>query len=269
MNHNALLFDTLTDEEIALTPENFWDDNELLLEKKKYIEEHGIDTAILSFLWVDKVDGFLDKECTLFLTNLSGAYMTEWYLYREKILLCFMHVGAPLAAMTMERLAWLGIKNFLACGSAGAISSELDTEKVFVVEDAIRDEGTSFHYLAPSLTVELDKHMIKKIEEALANENIEYEKGRIWTTDAIFRETKKRIAQRIFEGAKAVDMECSAWASIAKRKGLRFGELCFFSDVTHQDGWRLATKRDKFDNFQVHVLKVCLKVAEQLTSPST
>ena len=266
MSNNPLLFNTLDDEEIGLTPENFWDDNELLIEKKKYIEEHGIDTAILSFLWVDKVDSFLDEECTLFLTNLSGAYMTEWYLYREKVLICFMHVGAPLAAMTMERLAWLGIKNFLACGSAGAISPELDTEKVFVVEDAIRDEGTSYHYLPPSLTVELDKDITAKIEEALTSEGIEYEKGRIWTTDAIFRETKKRIAQRIKEGAKAVDMECSAWAAIAKRKNLKFGELCFFSDVTHQDGWELATCRDKFDTFQVNVLKICLQVAEQLTN---
>ncbi len=99
-----------------------------------------------------------------------------------------------------------------------------------IPDSALRDEGTSYHYLPPTRYLELDLDVVAKLETVLKRHDIEYEVGRTWTTDALFRETRGKIRQRIAEGCLTVEMECSALAAVARFHGFKFGQYLEAAD---------------------------------------
>jgi uridine phosphorylase len=146
-------------------------------------------------------------------------------------------VGAPLAAGFTEELAALGVRTFVACGGAGALVEGLTLGHVMVVDSALRDEGTSFHYLAPSRVVEADETGVACATAALREHGITHLVGRTWTTDALFRETRSRVDRRVAEGCQMVDMESSAFMAVARFRGLRFAQLLYAGDTLSGEAW--------------------------------
>ena len=146
-------------------------------------------------------------------------------------------IGAPLAAVTLEVMIALGCRKFMACGSCGVLKSEIKDGIVIIPASALRDEGTSYHYLPPSRTVEMNPMVVAKLEAVLQKHHVRYETGKTWTTDAIYRETKGRIAQMKEEGCIAVDMECAALLSVAKFRDVRLGQYITASDDVSGDEW--------------------------------
>ena len=146
-------------------------------------------------------------------------------------------VGAPLAAAVVEEMRGLGVRTFVACGGAGALRDELSLGHVMVVESALRDEGTSFHYATPSRTIRADALGIEVLDAVLGEHGVGHFTGRTWTTDAFFRETRSRIQRRIDEGCSMVDMESSAFIAVARYYGLRFAQLLYAGDSLAGDDW--------------------------------
>ena len=95
---------------------------------------------------------------------------------------------------------------------------------------ALRDEGTSYHYLPPSRFVNINKKALKVIEKNLMSHNLKYEEVITWSTDGFYRETKDMVEYRINEGCKVVEMECSALAAVAEFRGAVWGEILFTAD---------------------------------------
>ena len=95
-------------------------------------------------------------------------------------------VGAPLAAAFLEEIIALGCKTIVAVGGAGALVPELVLGHAVIVDSAIRDEGTSFHYLAPSRIVTADQKGISVLKQTLDAAGINALVGRSWTTDVQF-----------------------------------------------------------------------------------
>jgi len=146
-------------------------------------------------------------------------------------------VGAPLAAGFVEEIASLGVTTLVACGGAGALVDDLNLGHVMIVASALRDEGTSFHYAAPSRIIDADPLGVKILGEVLDEHGIEYFVGRTWTTDAFFRETRSRVNRRIDEHCSVVDMESSAFIAVAKYRGLRFAQLLYAGDSLAGEEW--------------------------------
>jgi uridine phosphorylase len=146
-------------------------------------------------------------------------------------------VGAPLAAGFVEEMAALGVSTFVACGGAGALVKDLALGHVMVVASALRDEGTSLHYAAPSRIIDADALGVRVLEETLQARGVEYFVGRAWTTDALFRETRGRVLRRIDEHCAMVDMESSAFIAVARYRGLRFAQLLYAGDTLAGDDW--------------------------------
>jgi len=146
-------------------------------------------------------------------------------------------VGAPLAAGYMEELVALGVRTFVACGGAGALVEGLALGHVMVVDSALRDEGTSFHYAPPGRIIEADADSVEVLHQHLLREGIDHFVGRTWTTDAIFRETKSRIRRRIDEGCSMVDMESSALIAIARYRQLQFAQILYAGDSLAGETW--------------------------------
>ena len=96
---------------------------------------------------------------------------------------------------------------------------------------ALRDEGTSYHYLLPSREVEISKAGINAIESALSQKNIPYWEVKTWTTDGFYRETVEMVQYRKEEGCQVVEMECSALAACAKFRKVTWAMLLFSADT--------------------------------------
>jgi len=90
----------------------------------------------------------------------------------------FPGIGAPIAAAILEELIALGCRRFVACGSGGVLIPELKRGTVVIPDSAVRDEGTSYHYLPPSRTVEMNPLVVTKLENVLKKHHINYETGK-------------------------------------------------------------------------------------------
>lgn len=114
------------------------------------------------------------------------------YLLEREVPIALAHpgVGAPLAAGFLEELIALGGRAFIAVGGAGALVPELTLGHVIVPTAAIRDEGTSYHYLPASREVEPTPRALEAILATLTEREVPFVTGKTWTTDAIFRETR-------------------------------------------------------------------------------
>jgi uridine phosphorylase len=154
-------------------------------------------------------------------------------------------IGAPLASKILEVMIGLGCRKFVACGSGGVLKTELKRGTVIIPSSAVRDEGTSYHYIAPARTIEMDPLVVSKLEAVLKKHHINYETGKTWTTDAFYRETKKKIEKRKVEGCLIVEMECSALLAVARFRNVSFGQYLGAGDDVSGDGWDPRFVNDK------------------------
>ena len=147
-----------------------------------------------------------------------------------KICLIQAVVGSASIAMMTDFLIGYGVKIIITCGGCGVLH-EIPVGDVIIPISALRDEGASYHYLPPSRDIDLDIDVINVIEKVLAEHNISYIKCKTWTTDAFYRETPDMITYRKEEGCKVVEMECATIASVAKFRGVKFGQLLYSGDI--------------------------------------
>ena len=146
-------------------------------------------------------------------------------------------VGAPLSAAFLDEMIALGCKKFIACGGAGVLNRDLVPEHVIVPAAAVRDEGTSYHYMPPSREVTADFGAVAAIEATLKDHHIPYVVGKTWTTDAIYRETPARIKRRREEGCLTVEMEAAAFFAVARFRGVSFGQILYAGDDVSGEKW--------------------------------
>jgi uridine phosphorylase len=155
-------------------------------------------------------------------------------------------VGAPIAAGFLEEVIAAGGRSFVAVGGAGALLPDLVLGHPVVVESAVRDEGTSYHYAAPARVIDADEAGIAALGETLDAADVGHVTGRTWTTDAFYREPRTRIARRIEEGCLVVEMEAAAFIAVARFRGVRLGHLLYAGDSVagaewDERGWFKAT----------------------------
>jgi uridine phosphorylase len=144
---------------------------------------------------------------------------------------------APFVAAILEELIAFGCRKFIACGSAGVLDSSLARGTVVMPSAAVRDEGTSHHYVSPRRESAAQADVVEIIQAVLETHGVTYQIGKTWTTDAIYRETKNRIAKRKSEGCLTVEMECAAFLAVAEFRGVRFGQLLAAADDVSGNEW--------------------------------
>jgi len=146
-------------------------------------------------------------------------------------------VGAPLAAGFLEELIGLGGRVFIAVGSAGTLVPDLTLGHVIVPTAAVRDEGTSYHYMPASREVAPTPSVLDAILATLTEREVPFVTGKTWTTDAIFRETRGKAARRVAEGCICVEMEASACFAVAQFRDVAFGQLLYAGDDLSGEVW--------------------------------
>jgi len=142
-------------------------------------------------------------------------------------------VGASFAVLVAEELFASGCRYLLSITSAGQIAPLRPPPYFILIDRALRDEGTSYHYLAPARYSEADPTLVDAAARALADVDFAVVCGSTWTTDAPFRETATAIAARQAEGVLAVEMEAAALYAFASA---RCRSVLCVAHVTNQMG---------------------------------
>lgn len=163
-----------------------------------------------------------------------------------ELVLTELPVGAPAAVLVLEQMFLLGVDTVVAVGSCGALIPVEEGEFLLPVR-ALRDEGTSYHYLPASRWVETDLAVREACRAALEARHLKGTSCDTWTTDGFFRETAGLVAKRRDEGCAVVEMECAALAACAGLRGARYGQILYSADTLAGDehdirGWGHATR---------------------------
>jgi uridine phosphorylase len=163
-----------------------------------------------------------------------SCYHTELYRLSEGALeLGFIGcaVGASFAVLVAEELFASGCRLLVSMTSAGQLVDLRPPPYFVLIERALRDEGTSYHYLPPAEFSFADDGLLTAIEDGLAGLPLPIERGAVWTTDAPFRETASAIAAMKARGLLAVEMEAAALYAFA---AARQKPVVCFAHVTNQ-----------------------------------
>ena len=145
--------------------------------------------------------------------------------------------GAPAAACRLEELRSIGIKKFLILGMGGRLQKDHPAGTLYLIDQAIRDEGTSLHYLERSIFAHASFKYSNEINRQLIANDIEFIQGLSWTTDAPYRETLDKFLYWQKKVCLTVEMELAALFSLGKYYKLDISALMIGADQLTADGW--------------------------------
>ena len=156
----------------------------------------------------------------LWVGTLGGARVT----------IQLLPVGASIAVTAFELLIAAGARTFLLAGLAGSLTPRAPVGGIVIPTGALREEGASYHYLPPDADPPPDAELVAALVAAAEARGVTPAVGRVWTTDAIFREMGWKVRQYAAAGILAVEMELAALLAVAQVRGVRLGAALAISD---------------------------------------
>ena len=214
---------------------------EALLEPNRLIKPADVPERCVLCFFREMIDQLVSdgrgEEIAALHSEMGRHPIYEIQVNGQRVAVAHPGLGGPLAAGTLEEIIALGCRKFVVCGSAGVLHRELAVGHLIVPIAAVRDEGTSYHYLPPSRQVDADAHGIQAVERVLRRQNIPYLLAKTWTTDAFYRETRAKIVARRAEGCVTVEMEAAAFFAVARFRGVPLAQILYGGDDCSGDLW--------------------------------
>lgn len=221
-----------------------------------YGEQQRIcDICIVTFsyqIYENVLDAFSCEKIAE-IRSCNGRQPIHAFTYRgEKIAFYLSGVGSAVAATNVIEANWLtGATKFILFGSAGSLNKSMTEGRYIVPTEAYRDEGLSYHYAPPADYIRITgAETVAGIFDAM---KVPYIKGRVWTTDAMLRETRGHLQRRTEEGCIAVEMELAGVQAVCDFHGFQLCDFLVTGDVLDQpeydrEGFHHANHSlDKFD----------------------
>ena len=173
-----------------------------------------------------------------------------------KVVFYLSSIGSALASTDVIEINWkTGADKFILFGSAGGLAPEITTGKYVIPTEAYRDEGMSYHYAPPADYITIRN--ADRIAQLFGNAHIPFVKGRVWTTDALYMETREKVAQRKSEGCIAVEMELAGVQAVCDYYGFELYDLLVTGDVVDQEVYTqdgLYAANHSLDKFDIAVM---------------
>jgi uridine phosphorylase len=145
--------------------------------------------------------------------------------------------GAPFSVQLLEKMIAAGVNKIVAISGSGALTDELQPGEIVILQTAVRDEGTSYHYLPPGREVNASPAAVQAVSRTLHARNIPFNLVKTWSTDAIFRETPARRETRISEDCRVVEMEAAALYAAAQFRGVDIVQVAYAGDLVIPGQW--------------------------------
>jgi DeoD family purine-nucleoside phosphorylase len=168
---------------------------------------------------------------------------------------------APDSAFITELLAVGGIEKFIRLGSCGALREDIGVGDYIVADQAIRGDGATKYYVDDDFIPTADKEISLAVKD-LASRHYPVHQGSVWTTDALFRETKNIVNSYIKKGAIGVDMVTSPFLTVANLYNKKTAAILSVSDnlITGELGFN----NYKFFESQLKMVEVAFQAAEEI-----
>jgi uridine phosphorylase len=171
-----------------------------------------------------------------FLFNSQLFSNDQWFLAGPA-------VGAPMATLCLEKLVALGARRIVVYGWCGSIHPNLRIGDLFLPSSGWSEEGTSQHYpVGRPWDMSLHTELLHLLEQAASMPKF----GKIWTTDALYRETREKVATYAGQGIWAVDMEFTALQAVAAFREIALAAVMLVSDELFSGRWNRGYTRKKF-----------------------
>ena len=174
-------------------------------------------------------------------------------------------MGAPYATMVLETLIARGAKRIIFLGWCGSISEKVKIGDILVPTSAMIDEGTSGHYKEDDSRISFpSKRIVTELKAALDLQREPYHQGAVWSTDAIYRETRDKVENYQRQDVIGVDMEISALFTVAKFRKVDMAALAVVSDELASFKWRPGFKMDEFKQGRMTACTVIKDVCHRI-----
>ena len=171
-------------------------------------------------------------------------------------------IGGPATVGILEEIWVKGAEKVLLFGTCGGLDADLPTDHMVIPTAAYRDEGTSFHYLPPSDYVEIPT--AERLAEIFDELAVPYVKSKTWTTDAIYRETPGKAAERRTEGCGVVEMECASVMATGQFRGKPVYQFLYTADSLAESQWDRGLWGARPESAYERYLSVALETAIRL-----
>lgn len=198
-------------------------------------------------------------------SNANGKLPIYKINYEGVELALFMSfVGASVSVVQYEELFAMGLERVVVFGTCGVLNREIDDLAIIIPNSAVRDEGTSYHYIKSSREIEVNPKYQEKFIKLLKEHNYSYIVGKVWTTDAPYRETRNKVLKRKEEGCICVDMECSALSALAQFRNKEIFQFFYAADNLDSAEWdqrSLGNKERLSDKEMIGLLAIKFAVS--------
>ena len=168
--------------------------------------------------------------------------------------------GSPMTVELAEEFAAMGVKCMILMTWGGILQPNLKPGDIIVIDKAIRDEGTSYHYLPPAKYVEANTELADQLVEAIKARGGTCSRGTTWTTDAPYRETIDEIRQYQSEGVKTVEMESAGLFTVWKVRNIPTVSVVIGMDSLAEFRWQVPERLDEILNSLEQVYAAVLNV---------
>ena len=172
------------------------------------------------------------------ISNANGRVPVYKIMYKGIEFALFMsRVGAPACTVAYEEVLAMGLEKLIMFGTCGVLDRNIEDLAIIIPSSAIRDEGTSYHYMKSSEEISVNEKYVSEFIEVLNANKVSYVKGKVWTTDAPYRETRTKVLKRKEQGCVCVDMECSAMNAVAKFRNKDLFQFFYAADNLDSAKW--------------------------------
>jgi uridine phosphorylase len=175
-------------------------------------------------------------------------------------------MGAPMAVMLLEHLIALGARRFLYLGFCGALANAYCIGDCFLPERAVREEGTSYHYLPAEVVPTSSARLNTILLTQAALQQLAVRQGTIWSTDAPYRETAHKIQYYQQAGIHAVDMEMAALFAVGHYRGCEITALLIVSDECYHSTWKPGFGASQLRQACQAAVEVCIAAARDIAT---
>jgi uridine phosphorylase len=169
-------------------------------------------------------------------------------------------IGGPYAVLIAEQLAAAGARLIVGLTSAGRVSPGLPLPCLLVITSAVRDEGTSYHYLPAASVVDCPSPVTELLVRELQSTGRTVRAGRVWTTDAPYRETKQQLQHWAADRVLAVEMQAASLFAFGTARGVAVASVAMVSNAVDHEGPQFDTGSEAEG---LGILIACARAAQE------
>jgi uridine phosphorylase len=221
----------------------------------------GFPEAAVAAFQQDAVDAFVSRYKPETVAVLRAGCAVPVYAARGAAVYRTA-LGGPMAAMMMEEMIALGARKLVFFGSCGVLDGALEAGRFIIPTEAYRDEGTSYHYVPAGDWIRVET--AGRTEEILTELGVRFVSGRVWTTDALYRETRGNAQKRRQDGCVAVDMECASLAAVSRYTGVPVYQFLYAEDSLDGQEWDRRTMGGVTSDAHGRYMELALELAARV-----